>query len=431
MRKIFIFLLTFILFISLISHNTKAKSSPPKVSADGVVLMDATTGDILYSKNKDSKYPPASTTKIMTALLALENCKLDDVVTVGKKPPFADGSKICILKDEKLTVKDLLYGLLLQSANDCAEALAEHISGSTEEFAKLMNKRAAELGCKNTNFVNPHGLYDDNHRTSALDLALILKELTKYPEYKEISTTSMYYIEPTAKSKEKRPLWNKNKLIQKNSKYYYEGCEGGKTGYTIQSKHSYVAIASRNGQRLIAILLHDSERTYWSDVRKLFDYGFDNFTLESFYLEGDSLGDYTLNENTKIPLLCAENFYYVKGNTSTEVPQFKINNKDLNKESFKRGDNILTAAVTYNNEAIGTLKIASGVNYSPKSFLMPLGNNYDDKFLNILKISGYVVSVLLAIVFILRIRKKIRDRKRRKNRKENTLYMYNSKTRSK
>jgi D-alanyl-D-alanine carboxypeptidase len=155
----------------------------------------------------------------------------------------------------------------------------------------------------------------------------------------------MYYIPTTNKSKEKRPIWNKNKLIQKNSSYYYEGCEGGKTGYTIQSKHSYVSTASKNGQRLIAVLLHDSKHTYWSDVRNLFDYGFDNFTLEAFHLEGDSLGDYTIDKTSKIPHLSAQNFYYVKNKDSIEIPTFKINDKNLSKESFKRGDNILTAVV--------------------------------------------------------------------------------------
>lgn len=424
MRKILIFFLTFLFSISLISNDTQASSSPPKVSADGVVLMDATTGTILYSKNENTIYPPASTTKIMTALLTLENCKLDDIVTVGKKPPLVDGSKIYIFEDENLTIKDLLYSLLLQSANDSAEALAEHISSSTEEFATLMNKRAEELGCKNTNFANPHGLYADNHRTSALDLALILKELVKHPEYKEISTTLMYYIPPTNKSKEKRPIWNKNKLIQKNSSYYYEGCEGGKTGYTIQSKHSYVSTASKNGQRLIAVLLHDSKHTYWSDVRKLFDYGFDNFTLEAFHLEGDSLGDYTIDKTSKIPLLSAENFYYVKNKDSIEIPTFKINDKNLSKESFKRGDNILTAVVTYNNKDIGTLNIASGIDYSSKLSLIPFSHKPSGKYLNILKILGYCAGALFVIVTFLRIRKKRRDRKKRKY--MHNINMYNN-----
>lgn len=415
MRKISTFLLTLLLSISLVANISKAESSPPKVSADGVVLMDATTGKILYSKNKDSKYPPASTTKILTALLALENCKLDEVVTVGKNPPLVIGSRIYIFEGEKLTIKDLLYALLLQSANDCAQAIAEHISGSVEEFAKLMNKRALELGCKNSNFVNPHGLYDDNHRTSAYDLALILKELLKYPEYKTISTTSMYYINPTNKSKEKRPIWNKNKLIQKNSKYYYAGCEGGKTGYTVQSKHSYVAAASKGNQKLLAILLHDTKHTYWCDVGKLFDYGFKNFTLETFHLQGDSLGNYSINKDTQIPISSEENFYYVKENDSKEEPKLNILSKDLSKTSFKKGDTILNANVVYENAVIGNLKIMSGIDYVPKESLFSLATT-KNIYSFLLKKYFYIIGVLFILFIILKILKlKMRKHKYKHN----------------
>jgi D-alanyl-D-alanine carboxypeptidase len=248
MKKLTALIIFLIMILSPLAVNVKASSSVPSVSADSAVLMDAETGEILYSKNMNAAYPPASTTKIMTALLTIEKCKLDDVVTVGKEPPLADGSKIYIFEGEQLKVKDLLYGLLLPSANDCAEALAEHISGSMDKFAVLMNKRAAELGCKNTNFVNPSGLYDENHKTSAYDLALILRELSKHEEFKEVATTLAYKIGVTNKSPVERPLWNENKLIQKYSGYYYPYCIGGKTGYTVQSAHSYVSVAEKDGQ---------------------------------------------------------------------------------------------------------------------------------------------------------------------------------------
>jgi len=408
MRKI----MTFILIVVLLSftvHEAKAQSSPPNIYADGVVLMDAATGEILYSKNMDTQYPPASTTKIMTALLTLENANLDDVVTVGKNPPLIDGSKIYLFEDEKLTVKDLLYALLLRSANDAALTLAEHISGSSEEFAKLMNKRALELGCSNTNFVNPSGLYDDMHRTTARDLALIMKELIKHEEYIKISTTSMYYIQPTNKSKEKRPLWNENRLIQKSSNYYYEGCEAGKTGYTIQSKHSYVAVASRNGIKLIAVLLHDSNKAYWSDARKLFDYGFENFSKATLYSKGDMVGEYTIKEGLNIPLLAAENFYYLKNKDSTETPKLKINSKDLSKTSFNRWQNILTAEVFYNNKSIGSLNLASGADYAYKAPALALKNSVNS--INSMKILAYPV-ILILLISLLRIRKKVKQKKR-------------------
>lgn len=411
MRKTIIFMLTFMLTLSFVICNAKAESFPPKVSADGVVLMDATTGKLLYSKNLDTQYPPASTTKIMTALLTLEKTNLDDIVTVGKNPPLADGSKIYIFEGEKLTIRDLLHALLLQSANDAAEALAEHISGSQSEFANLMNKRALELGCKNTNFVNPHGLYDDKHRTTARDLALILKELSTHKVFKEIATKSIYYTEPTNKSKEKRPLWNKNRLIHKNSKSYYEGCEGGKTGYTIQSKHSFVAVASRKGQKLIAVLLHDKEHTYWEDVRNLFDYGFNNFTLETFHSKGDSIGKYIINDNLNIPIISSEDFYYVKEKGSTKVPKLKINPKDLSKTSFNKGANILTANITYDNKNIGKLNLASGANYSPKKSILNLINHHNSTLSKWLKLSACGLGSLVAIIFLIKMKKRAKRNK--------------------
>ncbi|MGY0372426.1 serine hydrolase [Clostridium sp. JNZ J1-5] len=417
MRKIVNFIIIFVVTFSLFSYKTEAKSSLSAISADGIVLMDATTGEILYSKNMDTQYPPASTTKIMTALLTLENCKLDDVITVGKNPPNADGSKIYLFQGESIKVKDLLYALMLQSANDAAEALAEHISGSTTEFAKLMNKRAIELGATNTNFVNPHGLYDENHRTTAKDLALILKELAKHKEFKEIATTSMYYIEPTNKSPEKRPLWNKNNLIQKKSKYYYEGSEGGKTGYTVQSKHSYVAIASRNNQKLIAVLLHDTKHTYWTDVRVLFDYGFQNFTLKPLYLKGDPVEKFTIDDNSSIPLLAGEDFYYVAQKNSTELPKVTINNKPLDRKSFSRGENILTATVTYKDKNIGTLNLASSVDHSSKNLLPSLSGKSGNKSMSTVKVALYILITLFIILFLLRLRKKRLMKKRHKRNK--------------
>lgn len=413
MRRFINFIVIFMFIFSLLSYKAFAKDSLSSISADGIVLMDATTGEILYSKNMDTKYPPASTTKIMTALLALENCKLDDIVKVGKKPPFADGSKIYIFEDEELTVKDLLYALILRSANDVSEALAEHISGSTEEFAKLMTKRAAELGAVNTNFVNPSGLYNENHRTTAKDLAIIFRELSKYPEFIEIAKTPMYYIQPTNKSAEKRPLSNENRLLQKNSAYYYEGCEGGKTGYTVQSKHSYVSIASRNGQRLIAVLLHDDKKTYWSDVRKLFDYGFENFTLESFCSKGDVLGKFTVKDNIEIPLLAGEDFYYVKSKDSTEAPKLNINSKDLSESSFVRGDKILDGTVTYKDKQIGTVSLASGEDYSTKSTFLSLKNDSKEGS-SVFKIIGTILLTITFLIIVLRVRKIILNRKRKK-----------------
>ncbi|MDP4091269.1 MAG: serine hydrolase, partial [Bacillota bacterium] len=145
-KRIYIYLSIVILTLSVMNLSVKAEGGVPVPSADGAVLMNGITGDILYEKNADAAFPPASTTKILTTLITLEKCNLDDIVTVGEKPPYADGSSIALLLGEQASVRDLLYGLNLQSGNDCAEALAEHISGTQEKFAQLMNERARELG---------------------------------------------------------------------------------------------------------------------------------------------------------------------------------------------------------------------------------------------------------------------------------------------
>ncbi|EDS76410.1 D-alanyl-D-alanine carboxypeptidase [Clostridium botulinum C str. Eklund] len=404
MRKLLTFIWIFIITFSVIVYDTKAIDTPPTVSADGVVLMDKNTGQILYSKNLDTQYPPASTTKIMTALLAIEKCKLDDVVTIGKNATNVDGSKIYIFEGEKLTVRDLLYALLLQSANDCAVALSEHISGSTQEFVKLMNTRAKELGCKNTNFVNPHGLYDDKHRTSARDLALILRELSKHEDFKKIATTQIYTINPTNKEPNKRYIWNKDKLVQKKSKCYYEGCEGGKTGYTIQSKHSFVATATRDNKGLIAILLHDAKHTYWDDVINLFNFGFNNYTREKLYSKDQCLYNYKIDKGSTVPLIATKDFYYLRKKGDKDIPQLKVNDISLSNKTFEKGDIILTGNITYKNQNLGEVNLASGKDHSSKKFSLnklAYGNSTYIKYLKI----GIPIGILLIVTIFILIRK--------------------------
>jgi D-alanyl-D-alanine carboxypeptidase len=399
MKKLITFIISLIFIFSNINYKIYAKDNPPTASADGVVLMDAQSGQILYEKNPDAAYPPASTTKLMTALLTLEHTKLDDVVTVGKNPPLADGSKIYLYEGEQIKVKDLLYGLLLVSGNDCAEALAEHISGSMDKFVVEMNKRALELGCTDTNFVNPSGLYNDKHKTSAKDLALIMRELSKHPEYSQIATTSFYKIPTTNKSSAERPLWNENKLIQKSSNLYYEGCQGGKTGYTIQSQHSYVACATRNGQKLIVALIHDKSRAYFSDAIALFNYGFNNFQSVRLFSKGDLVTTYTKN-GLNIPLLADSDFYYVKEKGSTSSAKVSINNEISPDKHFKQGDVIDEATVSLDNKPIGTLKLVSGNGQELKQVFQ--SSAFENNFLKPQYIAPAAIVTFAAVTLILK-----------------------------
>lgn len=414
MKPNFYKILCLVLLLSLFSSNIAlAKDSVPNfnVAADGVVLMDSKTGKIIYSKNPDKPYPPASTTKTMTALLTLERGNLDDIVTIGKRPPLADGSKIYIFEGEKIKVRDLLYGLLLASANDCAEALAEYLSGSVDNFAKEMNKRAKELGCTNTNFVNPSGLYDPKHRTSARDLALIMNQLVKQPEYSKIATTLSYNMPSTNKSKEKRPLWNENKLIQKYSDFYYKNCEGGKTGYTIQSDHSYVASVNRNNQRLIVALVHDKEKHFFEDAVKLFDYGFNNYTLNLLYPKDSYVTTYT-NANLKVPLYASKDFYDLKQKNDSINPALKLENTDLKNLKFKKGDVVLSANLSRGSNSIGSLTLKSGVDHKSNNFFT---NNIYTNRLNTKTIIFICMGAICILFVIFKTTKKFLNLKKGKH----------------
>lgn len=367
MKKIITILLS-ILFILTIYDNVYAMPSPPSVSADSVVLMDAETGAILYSKNMDGAYPPASTTKTMTALLTLEKCSLNDKVKIGKNPPYVDGSRIGLVEGETISVNDLLHGLLIESGNDCAVALAEYIAGSCDKFAEMMNKKATELGCTDTNFVNPHGLYNPNHKTSAKDLALIMRELVKFSDFRTISTTPIYKIGATDKCKD-RYVNNYNKLLLKGSKYYYPYAEGAKTGYTSESEHSYVASASKNGERLIVALVHSKTANYYGEVIDLFNYGFNNYTLQKLFSSGDKVG--VLHDgNNEIPLVSSQNCYFVRQNGKSDSPVISIKYTKSAKDSFTKGDVIGEATITYNGEPSQKIRLLSGKDHIIKNTIL-------------------------------------------------------------
>lgn len=371
MKRIFIITVTLIMLITNINLNVKAvETNPPDIPSDSVVLMDAATGDILYGKNIDSAYPPASTTKIMTALLTLENTNLDDVVTISndfqnKNFKLLDGNTIVIKNGEQLTVRDLLYALILRSANDAAVALAEHISGSVPEFAKLMNKRAAELGCTTAHFANPNGLYDPSHKVSAKDLALILRELSKHEIFLQVASTLNYSIPATNKTAApetalNRLLCNENLLINKSSSKYYDGAEAGKRGWTSESLYSYVACATKNNHRLIAAFVHGQSLTYYADAKKLFDYGFENFDTTKLYAKGDKVVDLTTSNKVKIPLLASEDFYYVTKKGSTSKPSFSFHDDNLKSKKFSKGETVSSVNIVMDGKSLGTLPLISG-----------------------------------------------------------------------
>jgi D-alanyl-D-alanine carboxypeptidase len=264
------------------ASKLKWPGNKPDICSDAAIVMEASTGAILYAKNIHKTYYPASITKILTSLLAIENSSLGDTVTFSNKAIYdveADSSRLGGTDvGEKLTMEQSLYGIMLVSANDVSYAVAEHISGDEKSFVALMNKKAKELGCVDSNFANPHGLPDPNHYTSAYDMALISRAAINNDIFRKITGTRTYTIPPTNMQKETRYLANHHKFI--NGALKYDGVIGGKTGYTSVAKYTLVTFAERNGMTLISIILHcDSIQNEYSDTSSLLNYGFDNFSL--------------------------------------------------------------------------------------------------------------------------------------------------------
>ena len=261
------------------------------------VLMDADNGGILYSLDRDTKRHPASITKIMTCLLVLENLPLDDVVTMGQEAldvAIAGNSNINPILGESFTVEQCLYMLMLKSANDIAVQLAVKAAGSVEAFAAMMNERAAAIGCTGTHFNNPNGLPDPDHYTTAYDMALIMRECLKNSTFRTIIATRSYTVPATSMTPEPRYYENHNRLIDTNSEYYYPYCIGGKTGYTDAAMRTLICVASKDGKTLIGVTMGGADRSDFTDMARLFDYGFENFSTTDTSDNSGLTGSYTL-----------------------------------------------------------------------------------------------------------------------------------------
>lgn len=238
----------------------------PEINARSAIVIDAESGRVLFEKNAYIKRPMASTTKVMTAIIALENCDLNEVVTVSRNAALVNGSTINLTTGEKLTMRELMYGLLLRSGNDAAIAIAEHIGGSVDGFAKMMNDKAREIGAYNTKFTTPHGLDEEGHYSTAYDMALITRYALKNPVFNDIVGTRSIQVG-------KRTMNNTNEML-----WGYEGADGVKTGYTGKAGRCLITSATRNGRRYISVVLFcDSRDQRALSSKKILDYAFERY----------------------------------------------------------------------------------------------------------------------------------------------------------
>lgn len=284
LRKILIIILSFSCFIPIV----KAEDSL-NLSSESAILMDAESGKILYEKNIEEKLPMASMTKIMSMLLIMENIengslKYEDKVIISENASGMGGSQVFLQKGEEYTVNDLLKCIAVSSANDAVVAMAEKISGSVDEFVTLMNEKAKNLGLKNTNFANPHGLDNENHYSTAYDMAIIAKELLKYEDI--LKYTSIYEDYLTKPDGSQVWLVNTNRLVR-----FYDGVDGLKTGYTTEAGYCLTATAKKNDLRLISVVMKSpSAEERSSDTSTLLTYGFNSFKSNVIYSKDKSLG---------------------------------------------------------------------------------------------------------------------------------------------
>ena len=344
-----------------VSAATK-KSLPkaPSIIGESAILIEPTTGTIIYEKDPHKKMYPASITKIMTALLAIENCKMNDTVVYSKKnldSLTAEDSNIQCQVGEKMSVKDCLYALMLSSANETATALAEHIAGSSEAFAKLMNERAKQAGATDTHFANPNGLHDDNHYVTAYDMSMIMKAAIQYPVFLDVIHTTEYTIPANNKRTEPFQSYQRHKMLFTTSPYYDADVIGGKTGYTDQAGKTLVTYAKRGNVSLISVVLKSNGDQVFDDTKRLLDYGFDNFNYENVS-ENDSRFNFDTSNDFISPFSDTISNITVDKNASILIPK-GISFSDLDTDvSFNLTDgSFATITYKYGDMVLGTANI--------------------------------------------------------------------------
>lgn len=275
------------------------------IYSESAIVIEGETGKILYDKDIYSRKFPASTTKILTAIIAIEECDLEEKAIASHSAIFSIKSGYSIAnihEGESFTIRELLDVLMIQSANEAANIIAEHVSGSVEEFAKLMNKKAKEIGCLDSNFVNANGAHDDNHYSTAYDLAMIAKYCMKNETFREIAKKQECKLPATDKFEQERFFRNTNSLMQKNSRYYYPYCTGIKTGFTTPAKNCLISSSNKDGFELISVILHaettdDGSSARYVDTINLFEYGYNNYKKEDILKEYNLLGTVSSENN--------------------------------------------------------------------------------------------------------------------------------------
>lgn len=327
-------------------------------TSKSAIMIEASTGKVIFEKDADLKLPPASMTKIMTMLLTMEAIddkiiKLDDIVTVSEKASSMGGSQILLETGEQMKVEDLLKGVAVASGNDAAVALAEFIAGSVDEFVNMMNKRSKELGLTNTHFVNPHGLDKTDHYSSARDMSIMARELVKHKKILEYTSIYETYLRENLDTK----IWlvNTNKLVR-----FYKGVDGLKTGFTNTAKYCLTATAMKNNMRLITVIMgSDTPQIRNAETTEMLDYGFSQYRLDTVILDNQILGKIKINngvDQTSNVVPMKNVTFLKKKNEKRENVTYKLKLKNV-KAPLKVGDKVGVAYIYKNNKKIKEINL--------------------------------------------------------------------------
>ena len=423
MKKI-IKLINIIIILIFAFSNITFATNEPVIYSEAAVLIEASTGTILYGKNENEKLYPASTTKILTAIIALEKCDLNEKAVASKEAIYSIPPNYAIADihvGEEFTIEQLLNVMLLHSANEAANVIAEHISGTTEEFAKLMNEKAKELGCKNSNFVNANGIQNDNHYSTAYDMALIAKYCIKNEEFRNIIVNPKCELPETSLYTGQRVFRNNNSLLDSKDKYYYEYCIGGKTGYTKEAENCLVSISNKDGMELITVVLkgmntENGESARNVDTINLFNYGYENYNITTIKKKGEKLTSIDIKKSEgqtkKIDVTLEDDISIInvpKDQTNNIKPKIELN---VDKAPIQQGEVIGTATYSINGEDYTSNLLAAET----------VGEDNIDKKSSIYNIFKTII-VLFIVVIILNFIKRVnilntkRSRKYTKRRK--------------
>lgn len=351
LKKVIICLLIYICIMSNIFasvfatediNNQEHSQEGMQIYSEAAILIESTTGKVLYEKNMNERKYPASITKVLTAIIALEKCDLDEVATASYNAVNSIKSgytKADIQVGEKFSIEELLNVMMVQSANEAATIIAEHISGSVSEFAKLMNEKAKEIGCRNSNFVNANGVHNENHYSTAYDMAIIARYCMQNKVFRRLASMmecslprTEYWKDEQVEEHGERIFKNTNKLLIKDNRYYYPYAIGVKTGFTTPAKNCLISASNKNGFELISVVLHaetaeDGLSARYLDTINLFEYGYNNFNLDDILKEYPSIVTENVKNETSISSRNKSDNYFSKNidNIVQEDPNSESN----------------------------------------------------------------------------------------------------------